>query len=638
VLAASAPFVLAPAVLPWGPGRDAVVILVSAIAATATAVGARSHRPRGAAGWYALATCIVVASGTQAASLAGVRGGAYRSVDALATAGSLVLGVLGVALIFRARGAGAWDVGTVLDFSVLVVAAGLLVSHLVVEPSEGVPLDAARLAMLAAAAGSVGILVVVVRMLSSRAAARSTRALGLAVLFGAASALASGLQLDVVSLPATLQLAAVLCVASAAVDPSMVHISEPVARRLREFTASRVAVLVLALGVAPVTEIVDQWRGEGVDVVWAVAAVVIAVGVALRVRTLLGERDRARSEIVRRERLTGALADLGRSLVSAASVEEAVRLGAECARSAGDVADLTWSDQEGGGALVVASAGGYYVVPADSAAPPGPDVVAFVRQIADLVTIASDRIRTEERLREAQKIQAVGTLSAGLAHEINTPLQVVEADLRFVGDAFLAAADRAVDEAELAYLRGEVPRAIDDGVASIARAAGIVRAMRAIGDPGHADAVILDVSRVVDDVLTVSSHLLGGVDDVQVELAARGSARARPIELTEVLVALLANAVEELAVARPGGGGRVGVRTYDEPGAVVVEVSDNGRGIPEEHRTRVWEQFFTTKEIGTGAGLGLSVARSIVERIGGSIELATSSEGSSFRVVVPRSG
>jgi signal transduction histidine kinase len=261
----------------------------------------------------------------------------------------------------------------------------------------------------------------------------------------------------------------------------------------------------------------------------------------------------------------------------------------------------------------------------------------------------------------------VGRLSAGVAHEINTPIQFVGDNLSFVSSSFeslvglvsayreasaseqarprqerLAEIERAEEEADLEFLQTEVPRAIDEAAEGIQRVSSIVRAMKAFGHPDGTDQDDVDINEALESTITVARNELKYVAEVRTELGAVPPVRGFKGDLNQVFLNLLVNAAHAIAevVEASGGRGTITVRTRHEDDDVVVEISDTGTGIPADVRARIFDPFFTTKEVGRGTGQGLSLARAIVvERHGGSISVDSEvGLGTTFTLRLPSSG
>jgi PAS domain S-box-containing protein len=280
----------------------------------------------------------------------------------------------------------------------------------------------------------------------------------------------------------------------------------------------------------------------------------------------------------------------------------------------------------------------------------------------------TERDRMELDLRLAQKLEAVGQLAAGIAHEINTPTQFVGDTVQFLGDAFgdlaalldayealLAAADRgpvpselvsrvraAEDQADLDYLRERVPGALQRAEDGVQRVATIVRAMRDFAHPPGAAKAPVDINAALRSTLVVATNEYKYVADVETELGELPAVVCDGGDMNQVFLNLVVNAAHAIVDAnrRSGRRGTIRVRTAAEGDDVVVSVGDTGLGIPPEIADRIYDPFFTTKDVGRGTGQGLAIARRIVvERHGGTLTFETRlGVGTTFHVRLPVGG
>jgi signal transduction histidine kinase len=267
----------------------------------------------------------------------------------------------------------------------------------------------------------------------------------------------------------------------------------------------------------------------------------------------------------------------------------------------------------------------------------------------------------EAELRHAQKLESVGQLAAGIAHEINTPIQFVGDNVRFLGDAFsdfsrvveayrqvdgahepevaLARARTLAAEVDTAFLVAEVPQAITQTLEGVDRVATIVRAMKAFGYPSGEHKAPADLNEAVRNTLVVASNELKGVAEVVTDLGDLPLVRCHVGDVNQVLLNLVVNAAHAVAarVGTSGQRGTVTVRTRHHGDEVVIEVTDTGVGIPPEIAGRVFEPFFTTKEVGQGTGQGLALAHSLVtNRHGGTIAFdSPPGAGTTFTIRLP---
>ena len=287
-----------------------------------------------------------------------------------------------------------------------------------------------------------------------------------------------------------------------------------------------------------------------------------------------------------------------------------------------------------------------------------PAILAVVQDV-------TDRKRMELELQTSQRLEAVGHLAAGIAHEINTPIQFVGDNLHFIRDAFedrqavikrygqlhqavlagevprgvLEDLEKAIEAADMEYLGAEIPRALEQSLSGVERIATIVRAMKAFAHPGQKEKVAADLNKAIEDTLTVARNELKYVADVETDFGDLPPVVCHLADLNQVFLNLLVNAAHAIGTVMKVSGvkGRIQVKTRLDDDCVTVSISDTGCGIPEAIRTRVFDQFFTTKEVGRGTGQGLALARSIVvDKHGGRIAFEPNlPQGTTFMVSVP---
>ncbi len=238
----------------------------------------------------------------------------------------------------------------------------------------------------------------------------------------------------------------------------------------------------------------------------------------------------------------------------------------------------------------------------------------------------------QERLLEATRLASVGTLAAGVAHEINNPLSWVVNNLEALGEQLDGAGVAAPAPGQ------EPPgRLAQEALHGARRIADVVRSMRALGRPDHREEL-----RCID----VAAELSGALKMVRNQLVQRArlvvdvpaglpAVQGRTSELGRAFLNILVNAAQAI----PEGQAErhvITVRARPVAGEVLVEVTDTGVGMAPEVQRRIFEPFFTTKDVGQGSGLGLSIARSAVEAAGGRIEaVSEGGRGATFRVRLP---
>ncbi|HYW38373.1 MAG TPA: PAS domain S-box protein [Terriglobales bacterium] len=267
----------------------------------------------------------------------------------------------------------------------------------------------------------------------------------------------------------------------------------------------------------------------------------------------------------------------------------------------------------------------------------GGAVTGILVEYADL----SARKLLEAQLRQAQKLESIGQLAAGLAHEINTPIQYVGDNTRFLEEAFgelaglfeacegvvgaasnggvtrdlLDKMNKASEKADMGYLRGEIPKAIEQSLEGVARVAQIVKAMKEFSHPGSAELTAVDLNRAIESTILVCRNEWKYVAEMVTEFdAGLPVVPCLPGEMNQVILNLLVNASQAIAdvVKQRGGKGTIKVSTRSDGEWAEMRIQDTGGGIPAAIRARVFDPFFTTKEVGKGTGQGLALAHSVV--------------------------
>ena len=253
-----------------------------------------------------------------------------------------------------------------------------------------------------------------------------------------------------------------------------------------------------------------------------------------------------------------------------------------------------------------------------------------------LVSEMAERENVESQLRLAQKLEAIGQLAAGVAHEINTPVQYAIHNVSFVADVWRdlapllddyeqAASGAALDPERArstwaataaARLRTEVPAALGQASTGLEQISKIVLAINHFSHPGSDTFQPADLNRAIENTVTVASNEWKYVAEVELHLDR--NLPAVPCDLSalnQVILNLVVNAAQAIAAApRSRGAGRIRIvtRRLAEEAEIVME--DNGPGVPAEIRHRIFDPFFTTKDVGKGTGQGLAIAHRIVNR------------------------
>lgn len=277
-----------------------------------------------------------------------------------------------------------------------------------------------------------------------------------------------------------------------------------------------------------------------------------------------------------------------------------------------------------------------------------------------IVRDISEQLALEAQLLQSQKLGAIGQLAAGVAHEINTPLQFIGDNLYFARSAVAdvlglvttfaelvprddeegqRALEAAKEKADFDYLAEALPQGIERSLMGVERVTKIVRALKTFAHPEE-DLVPTDLRELIESTVIVATNEWKYVAEIELDLAddvplvpCVGS------ELNQVLLNLIVNASHAIAdvVGHSGAKGKIGISTRVDGAYAELRVADTGTGIPEEVQPRVFEQFFTTKEVGKGTGQGLSLAYScVVRRHRGTIHFeSVAGEGTTFVIRIP---
>jgi PAS domain S-box-containing protein len=267
-------------------------------------------------------------------------------------------------------------------------------------------------------------------------------------------------------------------------------------------------------------------------------------------------------------------------------------------------------------------------------------------------TLASDFV-------QVQRLEAVGRLAAGIAHEINTPVQFIGDNVTFAREgvcdllgilqnyrdaaAMLPASERerlvALEQAaDLDYLRTHIVEALQASSDGLATVATLVRSMKAFAHPDGQQKEPADLNQALLSTMVISTNEHKYVADIKTELGDLPLVCCHVSELNQVFLNIIVNAAHAIAdvVASSNERGTITISTRVEGSYVVVAISDTGGGIPEHVRGRIFDPFFTTKEVGKGTGQGLSISTTIIAKHDGALTFETEiGKGTTFFVRVP---
>jgi len=287
-------------------------------------------------------------------------------------------------------------------------------------------------------------------------------------------------------------------------------------------------------------------------------------------------------------------------------------------------------------------------------------VVIAIQNITERKTI-------ESQLRQAEKMQSIGQLASGIAHEINTPIQYIGDNINFLQESFAdilrllkeyeqvrqQATEGPVDSellsntedilkgVDIDYMTEETPRAIQESLEGVGTVARIVQAMKQFAHPGGEEKTAADINQAIESTITVTRNRWKYVADMETGF----DPELPPVpclidELNQVMLNLIVNAADAIADKLGEGSedkGMISISTRRDGEWAEIRVADTGSGIPEEIRERILDPFFTTKEVGKGSGQGLAIAHSIiVDKHGGTLAFETEmGKGTTFVIRLP---
>ncbi len=279
----------------------------------------------------------------------------------------------------------------------------------------------------------------------------------------------------------------------------------------------------------------------------------------------------------------------------------------------------------------------------------------------------TDRIKFEAQFHQSQKMEAIGQLAAGIAHEINTPTQFVGDNTRFLQDAFsdllegcnlykesinaaksatlnsqhIQDIEKRLEELDIAYLEEEVPLAIQQTLKGVDRITHIVQAMKIFAHPGGIEKEPVDINKEIEKTITITRNEWKYVAELKTDFdTALPAVPCHRAEFNQVILNLIVNAAHAIADAKTDNSsekGTIAISSNRSENRVEIRISDTGAGIPEHIRHRIFDLFFTTKEPGCGTGQGLAIAHSvIVDKHGGTIDIETEeNQGTTFVIRLP---
>lgn len=284
---------------------------------------------------------------------------------------------------------------------------------------------------------------------------------------------------------------------------------------------------------------------------------------------------------------------------------------------------------------------------------------------AVIIMDITERKNLERQLGIAQKLESIGELASGIAHEINTPIQYVGDSIRFVEDAFgdvveimeagddlrekckaagthsdiIEKIEELAEDADLEFVLEEIPKACSRALEGTERVAVIVRAMKNFSHPGDGQMTAVNINEALENTITVAKNEWKYVAEMVQDFDMIPHVRCLSGDINQVFLNIIVNAAHAIAdiLENSTDKGTITVSTREEGGRVIVRISDTGKGIAPENIEKIFDPFFTTKEVGKGTGQGLAIAHDIVvNRHGGSIDLESElGKGTTFIIGLP---
>jgi len=279
----------------------------------------------------------------------------------------------------------------------------------------------------------------------------------------------------------------------------------------------------------------------------------------------------------------------------------------------------------------------------------------------------TERKLLERQLLQSQKLESIGQLASGIAHEINTPTQYVGDNARFLQDSFgdffqliekqnqllqgakqgnvsteaIKGVEETMEEIDIDYLLEEVPKAIRQSLEGVARVAEIVQAMKEFAHPGVEGKSPVDINKAIESTITVARNKWKYTADMETNFDPDlPKVPCLAGEFNQVILNIVINSAQAIAEMMGNEStqkGKITISTCLRDEWVEIRIADTGPGIPEEIRPQIFDPFFTTKDVGVGSGQGLAISHSIiVDKHGGTIDFETEvGKGTTFIIRLP---
>ncbi len=266
-------------------------------------------------------------------------------------------------------------------------------------------------------------------------------------------------------------------------------------------------------------------------------------------------------------------------------------------------------------------------------------IQTFVTDLSEYKRLEEDRQSMEQDQRISARLKSVGALAAGIAHEINTPMQFVSDSVYFlkmavteldvfwpeltllakesnVADDSSATIKRigaAMSQIDVEQLVMDANQSAERALDGIRRVTKIIRAMREFAHPDNGEHTKVDINNAIETTLTVCKNVYKEIADVETDFGALPPVMCQYGEVNQVLLNIIVNAAHAIESQNPDGvKGLIRISTATEDAYAVIRIQDNGTGIPESVKARIFDPFFTTKEVGKGTGQGLAIVQSVI--------------------------
>jgi PAS domain S-box-containing protein len=285
--------------------------------------------------------------------------------------------------------------------------------------------------------------------------------------------------------------------------------------------------------------------------------------------------------------------------------------------------------------------------------------------------ILTFRNLTDQRLQESKrihrmKLMAIGELSAGIAHEINTPVQFIGSNVSFLNDSFgdllkliktyrklgemlpnepqcrqlLQEISEIEETADIDYLQEEVPKAFEQTLHGVKQVTELIQGLKGFAHSGtEGEKTASDINKIINNALMVSRNVYKYIAELETNLGDLPSIKVYPGDIGQVVVNLVVNAAHSIEEKKGKSQtlGKITIASFLEEKDLIIQVSDTGKGIPDGVRERIFDPFFTTKEVGRGSGQGLAISHTIIhEKHHGEISFnSVIGEGTTFTVRIP---